>query len=121
SLVMRHDETHDHLKCLEARLLNKNHIADHSILSEYLNAYVDHHKIERPTLKLFSGSNEEEPPEHYQNFLLEWENDNKDNERQEKAYKESAINKASAPNSEEYQPTSDELMEPLRDAHGNDR
>ncbi len=63
-----------HLQELEAKLLQKpNMVDDCVVLKDYLENYIELHKIEKPRLKLTNGSAAEAEPEHYKEYVEQWQ------------------------------------------------
>lgn len=75
SLITSRDEIFDQLQNLEAELLDRPREADFVTLFEYLDAFMKHHKIERPELRLTAAGVAVEPPEHYLKYIAEWQED----------------------------------------------
>lgn len=65
------------VKKLEADLLNKPSDVKHSELENYLEKFIHLHQIEMPILPLALGQAVGNSPSHYQNYVTEWQDANK--------------------------------------------
>jgi hypothetical protein len=75
SIITSRDVKFDELEELEASLLDRPREAEVDKLFKYLDAYIEHHGIERPELKLTLQSAEVPPPDHYTRYIQEWRED----------------------------------------------
>lgn len=75
SLITSRDEGLDKLQNFEAKLLGRPREADFDTLFKYLESYIDHHKIEKPELRLTAKEVPVDPPEHYKSYIVEWKKD----------------------------------------------
>jgi len=73
SIDTNRDEQQKKIYDLQADLLQQPASADFAKLAEYLERYIDYHRIEKPALKLANGNADVDPPEHYQRFISEWQ------------------------------------------------
>jgi len=75
SLITSRDENFDRLQSLEATLLDRPREADFVTLYDYLEAFIKHHNIERPELRLTAKGAAVDPPDHYVKYMEEWKVD----------------------------------------------
>lgn len=65
----------DYIKILEAQqeLLGLNYSQDNEKLKKFLIDFLEFHKIEVPTAKLYKGNTSYNPPDFYDDYKREWE------------------------------------------------
>ena len=72
SLITSRNEVFDKLQNLEAELLDRPREASFVRLFEYLESYIEHHKIEKPELRLTAQGATVDPPDYYTKYIDEW-------------------------------------------------
>ena len=72
SLDTQRHQVEKELSQLETELLKRPHFADDAKLRTYLEAFITHHEIEMPSLKMSNGEPDQPPPEHYQHYAQQW-------------------------------------------------
>jgi hypothetical protein len=73
SIDTNRDSAQREIEKLQADLLKQPTIAEWEQLMEYLEKYISYNGIEEPQLKISANSAAIDPPEHYQQYLKDWE------------------------------------------------
>ena len=103
------DDDQKELFKIEKKFLKTPEEQDCSQLREYLEKYLNYHEIELPDLKLFSSDPNPEPPNFYNEYKIEWENEMKQENKKNKEWEHDMEQKKETENNDGDKVLKDEM------------